>query len=168
MDRIRHLASAELVSAERGHGAPRASMMDLVALLSLRDWETAAVFVHENRELVEKSGVDGGSLHLLAKRGDAGAVKWLLDHGANPNARWPHWDAEVTPPLQTGGDRGDSRERGIVRVSGPDLCGPRNRLLLAARPMMWFSDVAVRFQQAAGVELSVRGFSPPRCHVSSS
>jgi hypothetical protein len=58
-------------------------MMDLVALLSLRDWETAAVFVHENRELVETSGVDGGSLHLLAKRGDAGAVKWLLDHGAN-------------------------------------------------------------------------------------
>lgn len=26
-----------------------------------------------------------------------GAVKWLLDHGANPNARWPDWDAEVTP-----------------------------------------------------------------------
>ena len=25
------------------------------------------------------------------------AVKWLLDHGADPNARWAHWDAEVTP-----------------------------------------------------------------------
>jgi ankyrin repeat protein len=24
-------------------------------------------------------------------------VKWLLDHGADPNARWAHWDAEVTP-----------------------------------------------------------------------
>jgi hypothetical protein len=24
-------------------------------------------------------------------------VKWLLDHGADPNARWSHWDAEVTP-----------------------------------------------------------------------
>jgi ankyrin repeat protein len=21
----------------------------------------------------------------------------LLDHGADPNARWSHWDAEVTP-----------------------------------------------------------------------
>jgi ankyrin repeat protein len=24
-------------------------------------------------------------------------VKWLLAHGADPNARWSHWDAEVTP-----------------------------------------------------------------------
>jgi ankyrin repeat protein len=32
----------------------------------------------------------------LAKRGDASAVKWLLDHGADPNARWAQWDADVT------------------------------------------------------------------------
>jgi ankyrin repeat protein len=36
-------------------------------------------------------------LHLLAKRGDATAVRWLLDHGADPNARWSHWDAQLTP-----------------------------------------------------------------------
>jgi ankyrin repeat protein len=23
-------------------------------------------------------------------------VKWLLEHGANPNATWAHWDANVT------------------------------------------------------------------------
>jgi ankyrin repeat protein len=97
MERIRHATSAERVSAERGHRPPRGSMMDLVALLSLGDWETAALFVRGNRELIEKGGPDGGSLHLLAKRGDAQAVKWLLDHGANPNTRWPHWDADVTP-----------------------------------------------------------------------
>jgi ankyrin repeat protein len=39
----------------------------------------------------------GGALHLLSKRGDAAAVKWLLEHGANPNALWAHWEAEVTP-----------------------------------------------------------------------
>ena len=33
----------------------------------------------------------------MAKRNDAAAVKWLLDHGADPNARWSHWDADVTP-----------------------------------------------------------------------
>ena len=33
----------------------------------------------------------------MAKRGDVAAVTWLLARGANPNARWPHWDAEVTP-----------------------------------------------------------------------
>jgi ankyrin repeat protein len=35
-------------------------------------------------------------LHLLAKRGDVRAVRWLLNHSADPNARWSHWDAEVT------------------------------------------------------------------------
>ncbi|MGQ0649721.1 MAG: ankyrin repeat domain-containing protein [Gemmatimonadaceae bacterium] len=33
----------------------------------------------------------------MAKRGDLRAVKWLLDNGADPNARWSHWDAMVTP-----------------------------------------------------------------------
>ena len=33
----------------------------------------------------------------MAKRGDVPAVRWLLDHGADPNARWAHWDAELTP-----------------------------------------------------------------------
>jgi ankyrin repeat protein len=33
----------------------------------------------------------------MAKRGDATAVKWLLDHGADPNALWAHWNAMVTP-----------------------------------------------------------------------
>ena len=33
----------------------------------------------------------------MSKRGNQAAVQWLLDHGADPNARWSHWDAEVTP-----------------------------------------------------------------------
>ena len=42
METIRRMTSAELVSAERGHRPPRGSTMDLVALLALGDWETAA------------------------------------------------------------------------------------------------------------------------------
>jgi ankyrin repeat protein len=67
--------------------------MDLVACLSLGDRDTAARLVGDDAELVRR----GGALHLLAKRDDAAAVQWLLDHGADPNARWMHWDAEVTP-----------------------------------------------------------------------
>jgi ankyrin repeat protein len=37
-----------------------------------------------------------GSLHMLAKRGEASAAAWLLDRGGDPNARWDHWDADVT------------------------------------------------------------------------
>ena len=24
-------------------------------------------------------------------------MRWLLEHGASPNTRWNHWDADVTP-----------------------------------------------------------------------
>ena len=59
---------------------------DIVAALALGDFETAA-----------RLPIAPGSLHIMAKRGDAGAVRWLLDRGADPNERWGHWDAGVTP-----------------------------------------------------------------------
>jgi len=66
--------------------------MDLFGALALGDEATAERLLSENR-----GTVDAGTLHLLAKRGDALAVKWLLDRGADPNARWSHWEAVVTP-----------------------------------------------------------------------
>jgi len=92
MEKIRALTSSELVSAGRGNRAVRGGMMDLVANLALGDWATAERLVTENPKIIEQ-----GVLHLMAKRGDVAAVKWLLDHGADPNARWAHWDAELTP-----------------------------------------------------------------------
>jgi ankyrin repeat protein len=92
MEKIRALTSSELVSAERGNRPPRTGMMDLVAAVALGDWETAATLLNANRKVIEP-----GVLHLMAKRNDVAALKWLLDHGADPNARWAHWEAEVTP-----------------------------------------------------------------------
>ena len=68
--------------------------MDLFAVLALGDWETAGRLVNEHPKLLDP---EGGVLHLMAKRNDIAAVRWLLDHGANPNALWHHWDADVTP-----------------------------------------------------------------------
>src|SRR5262249_10217806 len=65
----------------------RGATMDLFTALVLDDEEAAA------RLLPPSAGV----LHLMAKRGHSAAVKWLLAHGADPNARWAHWDADVTP-----------------------------------------------------------------------
>jgi ankyrin repeat protein len=66
--------------------------IDLFSALALGDEATAA------RLLAEQGGrIDAGTLHMVAKRGDMRAVKWLLDRGADPNARWSHWNAEVTP-----------------------------------------------------------------------
>jgi ankyrin repeat protein len=93
MERIRELTRAELDSADRGHRRVNAGMMDLLAAVSLHDWETAERLLRDAPDLLKSSG----TLHIAAKRGDAVAVKWLLDHGADANARWAHWDADVTP-----------------------------------------------------------------------
>ena len=64
--------------------------MDLLTALALSDWE-------ETARLLSESGASDGVLHLMAKRGHLQAMKWLLDHGLDPNALWWHWDAQVTP-----------------------------------------------------------------------
>lgn len=97
MEAIRAMTFAELDSAERGHRPARGGAMDLVASLSLADWETAVRLVRENPALIERGRSTGGALHLLAKRGDVAGVQWLLDRGADPSALWSHGDAEVTP-----------------------------------------------------------------------
>jgi ankyrin repeat protein len=76
-----------VMEAIRARGA-----MDLVTALTLNDWDSAARLLHS-----APSEMNRGALHLMAKRNDVAAVKWCLDHGADPNARWPHWDADVTP-----------------------------------------------------------------------
>jgi ankyrin repeat protein len=93
MEAIHAMTAAELTSAQRGARPSRGGAMDLAASLTLEDWDTAARLVADNPQLLAGSG----ALHLLAKRNDVRAVEWLLDHGADPNARWLHWDAEVTP-----------------------------------------------------------------------
>src|SRR5206468_5396492 len=93
MEDVHRLNAGELGSADRGHRAARGSAMDLLAAIALGDWKTATRLAHDNPELLRSGGV----LHLAAKRNDVRGVKWLLEHGADPNARWAHWDADVTP-----------------------------------------------------------------------
>jgi ankyrin repeat protein len=61
----------------------------------------------------------GGALHLMAKRNDVAAVRWLLDHGADPNARWAHWDAEVTP-LHLAASQGHAEIVRLLLAAGAD------------------------------------------------
>ena len=94
MRKIAQLTAAELLSAERGHRKPNLGPADLIAALALGDSAAAERLLEESPRLLDPAG---GVLHLMAKRGDATAVTWLLRRGANPNLRWAHWDAEVTP-----------------------------------------------------------------------
>lgn len=88
--------------------------IDLFGALVLGEEETAA------RLLAEKpDAVDSGVLHLLAKRGDVRGVRWLLGHGADPNARWSHWDAAVTP-LHLGAAQGHAEVVRLLLAAGAD------------------------------------------------
>ena len=92
MRKIHAMTLAEVDSAARGRRPLNAGPMDLVAATALRDWDTASKLAARPHSIDT-----GGALHLLAKHGDTAAVEWLLQHGANPNALWAHWDADVTP-----------------------------------------------------------------------
>jgi ankyrin repeat protein len=65
----------------------------LFTAVALGDWGTAAQLMRADPGAIDRDGL----LHLMAKRGNVVAVKWLLDHGSNPNGRWDHWDSSVTP-----------------------------------------------------------------------
>jgi ankyrin repeat protein len=116
MEKVRALTAAELLSAERGHRPARGGAMDLVAALALDDRETAARLLRENPRLTDPGA---GVLHLMAKRGDGRAVEWLLDHGADPNGRWWHWDAEVTP-LHLAAAQGHAEVVRLLLAAGAD------------------------------------------------
>ena len=70
-----------------------AGHLDLFTALVVNDYLVAAEILRR----VPDAASRGGILHLMAKRGHVVAVKWLLANGADPNAMWAHWDAEVTP-----------------------------------------------------------------------
>lgn len=93
MEAIHALTMAEIDSADRGHRSANVAMHDVLASLALRDFKTAQRLVQEDPRIANASG----ALHLMAKRGDLEGARWLLDHGADPSARWKHWESEVTP-----------------------------------------------------------------------
>jgi ankyrin repeat protein len=64
----------------------------LLSSVAVGDWDSAERLLRQNPDVVAREGV----LHLMAKSGNVAAVKWLLDHGADPNARWSHWNDSLT------------------------------------------------------------------------
>ncbi len=122
MEAIQGMTAAELDSAIRGHRRPHLRMMDLLAALAVGDHESAERLWKEDPNGGEPGGTNAGALHLMSKRGDVAAVRWLLDHGASPNARWPHWDSNLTPlHLAVFGNHADIVRRLIDRGADPTI-----------------------------------------------
>jgi ankyrin repeat protein len=105
MASIRQATLAEFESARRGHRQPRVTMMDLAAALALADWDLASrlwavdMIEHGFGDRGEKSPRLSTSaiLHLMAKRGETDAVKWLVERGIDVNAQWFGWGTAATP-----------------------------------------------------------------------
>jgi ankyrin repeat protein len=70
-----------------------AGHLDLFTALAVDDFLVAAEILRREPDTVSR----GGILHLMAKRGHVVAVKWLLANGADADALWAHFDADVTP-----------------------------------------------------------------------
>jgi ankyrin repeat protein len=66
--------------------------VDLFTALVLGDYAAAERLGRDPAAMAS-----AGLLQLMSKRGDVASLRWLLHHGADPNARWAHWDAAVTP-----------------------------------------------------------------------
>jgi ankyrin repeat protein len=116
MERIRVMVAAEMLSADRGARPPRGTSLDLVALLSLRDWDMAARLLKGAPQVLDASG---GALHLLTQRNDVAAVQWLLDNGANVNGRWSSGGIIVTP-LHLAASRGHAALVRALLEAGAD------------------------------------------------
>jgi len=123
MQAIHALTLSEIDSADRGRRAARGGMLDLLASVAVRDWKTAERLLADNAELATTPG----ALHLAAKRDDVEAARWLLDHRADPSARWAHWDSEVTPlHLAILGDHPDMARLLLDRGADPRIRDTRH------------------------------------------
>jgi ankyrin repeat protein len=119
MRKIRELFSGEQLSAARGSRRARVGMMDVLALLALREWDTADALVRDDPAIVGAAGAANGVLHLMAKRNDLEAVAWLLERGADVNARWDHGGADVTA-LHLAASRGHVEMARLLLAAGAD------------------------------------------------
>jgi ankyrin repeat protein len=97
----------EAIRAQAGGVSP-----DLTTALALGDWAAAERMLRSDPGIASPGGASFGVLHLMAKRNDVDAVRWLLGHGVDPNTLWPHWDADLTP-LHLAASRGHV---GVVRL----------------------------------------------------
>jgi ankyrin repeat protein len=113
MRAIHALGQAELVSAERGSRAVRGQPIDVLAALTVGDQAAAERFA---------GAIGPGVLHLMAKRGHVEAVRWLLEHGADPDAVWSHFGVYVRP-LQLATRYGHEDVATVLLDAGADPAG---------------------------------------------
>ena len=82
----------EVMTVLEGAGA----RLDLVAALGLGRYDEAARLLAEEPARLGSTGRDALALHVLVSRRNVEAVRWLLAHGAEANAKRVFWDCNAT------------------------------------------------------------------------
>jgi ankyrin repeat protein len=93
--------------------------LDLVAALGLGRHDVAARLLAEDPARLGSAGPDALALHVLVARRSTDAVRWLLAHGADVNARRVFWDCESTA-LHVTAEHGLLEMAGVLLDAGAD------------------------------------------------
>lgn len=85
-------ADADVVSLLLEAGA----RMDFIAAFSLRRYDLAETMLRANPSRIGPDGQDTIALHVSVSKRNASAVRWLIDHKVDVNAKRVMWDCNHT------------------------------------------------------------------------
>jgi ankyrin repeat protein len=70
--------------------------LDFLAALNLRRYNLAEAMLREEPSRIGADGRDTVALHFPVRKKDHEAVRWLIDHGVDVDAKRPMWDCNHT------------------------------------------------------------------------
>ena len=72
------------------------AQLDFTAAVNLKRYDLAEAMLRENPSRIGPDGRDTVALHLAVSRKNAEAVRWLIEHGVDVNAKRLMWDCNHT------------------------------------------------------------------------
>ena len=98
------IGATALTTASQEHADPAIVSMlaaagvklDFISALNLERYETAEAMLKDDPSRLGPDGRDTIALHLSVSKKNAAAVRWLLAHGVDVNAKRSLWDCNAT------------------------------------------------------------------------
>jgi ankyrin repeat protein len=75
---------------------------DFLTAVNLRRYDLAEAMLREEPARIGAEGRDTVALHLAVNKKNRDAVRWLIDHGVDVNAKRPMWESRMTPSSSRG------------------------------------------------------------------
>jgi len=104
-------ATALVAAAQAGTDETMAALLidagarvDFIAAFSLKRYDLAEAMLREKPSRIGPAGEDTIALHVAVSKRDADAVRWLIDHRVDVNAKRVMWDCNHTALHMTAAD----------------------------------------------------------------